>query len=211
MTHVHRPFRVIIPALLLSLAVSCGPREVSHGDFVTVAQKDGPVLGYSPASGVTTIQADGKVFKDMNRNGALDPYEDWRLTPAERSEDLAGRLSVHEIAGLLLVSNHQAVPSEGRGTVKPEVELTDAQKELMRKPTFVRALRNFFQAAWNGEPYPATIDMSELTPEEKQYLSDEKTITAFVAYMMERTGSVQSYNGTSFKASGAHAWDMTDQ
>ena len=101
----------------------------------------------------------------MNRNGVLDPYEDWRLTP--------------------------------------ETELTDSQKELMRKPSFVRALRNFFQAAWNGEPYPVSIDMSELTPDEKRYLSDEKTITAFVAYMMERTGSVQSYNGTSFKASGA--------
>ena len=205
------PFRTVAAALLLLTVFSCGPREASHGDFITVMQKDGPVLSYSPASGVTILKADGKAFKDLNRNGMLDPYEDWRLSPAERAEDLAGRLSVNEIAGLLLVSNHQAVPSEGRGTVKPEVELTDAQKELMRKPTFVRALRNFFQAAWNGEPYPTTIDMSELTPEEKQYLSDEKTITAFVAYMMERTGSVQSYNGTSFKASGAHPWDMTDQ
>lgn len=205
------PFRTAAAALLLLSAIACGPRETSHGDFITVTQKDGPVLSYSPASGVTLLKVDGKAFKDLNRNGMLDPYEDWRLTPAERAEDLAGRLSVNEIAGLLLVSNHQAVPSEGRGTVKPEVELTDAQKELMRKPTFVRALRNFFQAAWNGEPYPTTIDMSELTPEEKQYLSDEKTITAFVAYMMERTGSVQSYNGTSFKASGAHPWDMTDQ
>ena len=101
---------------------------------------------------MTVLDVKGKAFKDLNRNGVLDPYEDWRLTPEMRAEDLAGRLGVEEIAGLLLVSNHQAVPSEGRGVMKPETELTDSQKELMRKPSFVRALRNFFQAAWNGEP-----------------------------------------------------------
>ena len=213
--HKHHPLKLqaVVTAFLVSLVLSCsgGWTEKSHGDFVTVSQKGGPVLGYSPSSGVTLLEVKGKAFKDLNHNGLLDPYEDWRLTPAERAEDLAGRLSVEEMAGLCLVSNHQAVPSEGRGVMAPEVELTDSQKELMRKPSFVRALRNFFQAAWNGEPYPASIDMSELTPEEKQYLSDEKTITAFVAYMMERTGSVQSYNGTTFKASGALPSDMTDQ
>ncbi len=194
---------LIVPGSLLLLS-ACG-----HPRILT--QQDGPTLGYSPASGVTLLKEQGKTFKDLNRNGVLDPYEDWRLSPQERARDLAGQLSIQEISGLLIVSNHQAIPSEGRGVMTPEVTLTPEQKELMHKPSFVRALRNFFQAAWNGEPYPQTIDMSELTPLEKQYLSDEQTITAFVAYMMERTGSVQSYNGTTFKESGARPWDMTDQ
>ncbi len=205
----------ILPVLLSLSALfvtNCsGWTEQDHGQYRLVIQKNGPALGYSPASGVRVLTVKGKAFKDLNRNGTLDPYEDWRLSPEDRAADLTGRLSREELAGLMLVSNHQAIPSEGRGIMTPELELTDAQKELMRKPSFVRALRNFFQAAWNGEPYPAKIDMSELTPEEKRYLSDEKTITAFVAYMMERTGSVQSYNGTTFKDSGCQSWDLTDQ
>ena len=186
-------------------------REESHDSYNIVIQKNGPVLGYSPESGVGILTVDGRAFKDLNRNGVLDPYEDWRLSPSERADDLAGRLELQDLCGLALVSNHQSIPSEGRGVTVPEVELTDAQKDLMRKPSFVRALRNFFQAAWNGEPYPETIDMSELTPEEKRYLSDEKTITAFVAYMMERTNSVQSYNGTTLALSGVPHYEMTDQ
>jgi len=206
------PFLSCLGAAMLSWACSSGSwTEQAIEQHVTVTQKHGPVLGYSPSSGVTILQAGGKAFKDLNRNGVLDPYEDWRLSPERRAEDLAGQLSIEEIAGLLICSNHQAIPSEGRGVMSPEVELTDAQKDLMRKPSFVRALRNFFQAAWNGEPYPETIDMSELTPEEKKYLSDPRTITAFVAYMMERTGSVQSYDGTTFRESGAEPWDLTDQ
>ena len=173
--HCHPfPLQAIIAAALVLLTFSCSGEwdEKSFGDHITVSQKGGPVLGYSPSSGVTILNVKGKAFKDMNRNGILDPYEDWRLTPEMRAEDLAARLSPEETAGLLLVSNHQAVPPEGRGVMKPEVELTDSQKALMRKPSFVRALRNFFQAAWNGEPYPVSIDMSELTPEEKRYLSD---------------------------------------
>ena len=162
---------------------------------------------------ISGIARRGKAFKDLDRDGTLSPYEDWRIFPEERARDLADRLSLEELAGLLLVSNHQSIPSQGRGVMAPEIELTDAQKDLMRKPSFVRALRNYFQAAWDDVPYPdpKSIDMSELTPEEKVYLSDYKTIVAFVAYMMERTNSVQSYNGTTFAESGARSWDLTDQ
>lgn len=200
-----------IAAVLAVAACSNETRQETHENFNLVYQSRGPVLGYNPQSGVSVLTVDGKAFKDMDRNGELDPYEDWRLPAEERAKDLASRLSKDELCGLTLVSNHQSIPSEGRGVTVPEVELTDAQKVLMRKPSFVRALRNFFQAAWNGEPYPEKIDMSELTKEEKFYLSDPKYITAFVAHMMERTNSVQSYNGTTFALSGAKPWDMTDQ
>ncbi len=205
-------------AAVISLCLSGGCSsegidELSFEQFNLVRQKNGPDLGYSPESGVTILKIRGKAFKDLDRDGALSPYEDWRIFPEERARDLADRLSLEELAGLLLVSNHQSIPSQGRGVMAPEIELTDAQKDLMRKPSFVRALRNYFQAAWDDVPYPdpKSIDMSELTPEEKVYLSDYKTIVAFVAYMMERTNSVQSYNGTTFAESGARSWDLTDQ
>ena len=67
----------------------------------------GPVLGYTE---VPILEKDGLYFKDLERTGRLLPYEDWRLTPQERAQDLAGRLTVEEIAGLMMYSSHQMVP-----------------------------------------------------------------------------------------------------
>ncbi len=75
----------------------------------------GETLSWSEASGLTLIEQDGLYFKDLERTGKLLPYEDWRLTPWERAKDLAGRLSIEEIAGLMLYSPHQAVPPVAGG------------------------------------------------------------------------------------------------
>ena len=42
------------------------------------------------------IEADGYQFIDLNGNGALDPYEDWRLDADTRTEDLVGQMTVRE-------------------------------------------------------------------------------------------------------------------
>ena len=70
----------------------------------------GKALAWSESSGVSLIEQDGLFFKDLERCGRLLPYEDWRLSAQERAEDLAERLTVEEIAGLMLYSPHQAVP-----------------------------------------------------------------------------------------------------
>ncbi|HHV20607.1 MAG TPA: glycoside hydrolase family 3 protein [Propionibacterium sp.] len=51
------------------------------------------------------IEIDGYRFKDLNGNGELDPYEDWRLSPAERAADLVSRMSVDEKVGLMLINS----------------------------------------------------------------------------------------------------------
>lgn len=51
------------------------------------------------------IEHDGKQFKDLNGNGELDPYEDWRLSPEERSQDLLGRMSLEEKVGMMLIAD----------------------------------------------------------------------------------------------------------
>lgn len=92
-------------------------------DFTTVQNTNGPTLGYSPDSGVKILTVKNLKFKDLNRNGKLDKYEDWRLSPQKRAEDLAKRLSIEEIAGLMLYSFHQRQMS---------VELTDEQRKMLR-------------------------------------------------------------------------------
>ena len=38
-------------------------------------------------------------FKDHNKNGVLDPYEDWRLPVDKRVADLLPRMTLEEKAG----------------------------------------------------------------------------------------------------------------
>jgi beta-glucosidase len=98
----------------LLLLAACGPKwqETEADGYKLVTQKGGATLGYTSASLLT---ADGFAFKDLNRNGTLDPYEDWRLPAEERAKDLAAQLSIEEIAGLMLYSGHQAVPGSAYG------------------------------------------------------------------------------------------------
>lgn len=49
------------------------------------------------------IEVDGLKFKDLYGDGELKPYEDWRLSPEERAEDLISRMNDQEKAGMLLV------------------------------------------------------------------------------------------------------------
>jgi beta-glucosidase len=58
-----------------------------------------PVFG---TTSYTLLEKDGLKFKDMNRNGTLDPYEDWRLTAEQRADDLVARMTLAEKAGLMM-------------------------------------------------------------------------------------------------------------
>jgi len=60
-----------------------------------------PVLGTRSAK---LIEQNGLKFKDLNRNGRVDPYEDWRLSAEERSNDLLNRMSLEQKVGFMLIS-----------------------------------------------------------------------------------------------------------
>ncbi|GAB3820883.1 hypothetical protein GCM10028820_27890 [Tessaracoccus terricola] len=55
-----------------------------------------------------TIEADGLRFKDLDGDGELSPYEDWRLPAAERAADLVQRMTLEEKAGLMLIDTVNA-------------------------------------------------------------------------------------------------------
>ena len=46
------------------------------------------------------LEKDGLKFKDMNKNGQLDVYEDWRADIEDRVNDLLAQLTPEEEAGL---------------------------------------------------------------------------------------------------------------
>src|SRR5690348_13517480 len=57
---------------------------------------------------------DGYEYRDLNKNGRLDPYEDPRRPIEERVEDLLGQLTLEEKAGLLF---HTIIGMNADGTL----------------------------------------------------------------------------------------------
>lgn len=144
-------------------------KKSRDGRFLTVENKNGPVLGFCPESGVEILEQDGCYFKDLAKTGELLPYEDWRLSADQRAKDLASRMTVEQIAGLMLYSPHQMVPAMPGGPFpgtyhgKPFPEsgekpwaLSDQQKDLLGKDhirhILAMKLENADTAArWNNE------------------------------------------------------------
>ncbi len=112
-----KKLHLILAGAMSLMVVGCGPKftEEAQEDHTLVYNEDGATLGYSPGSGLNILTVDGNAFKDLNRNGELDVYEDWRLSAEERAVDLANKMSVEQIAGLMLYSAHQAIPAVSRG------------------------------------------------------------------------------------------------
>ena len=144
-------------------------KQVDKGDFIEITQQGGRTLGYSQNSGIKILEVDGYAFKDLNRNGKLDKYEDWRLPSEERAKDLAAQLSIDEIAGLMLYSSHQELPAPETGKrastynglpfskayASPE-DITDQQKKFIIKDRVRHILLTKIQspyvaAEWNNK------------------------------------------------------------
>lgn len=108
---------MVLSAVTLSvLLTNCGERFTTEtkDNFIRVINENGSTLGYSTNSGVNLLTVDRYAFKDLNKNGELDVYEDWRLPVEQRAQDLASKMSIEQMAGLMLYSGHQAVPATGR-------------------------------------------------------------------------------------------------
>lgn len=53
------------------------------------------------------LEINGLKFKDLNGNGRLDPYEDWRLTSRERAENLVSLMNIDEKVGMMLINSRR--------------------------------------------------------------------------------------------------------
>lgn len=129
-------------------------KEVTDGKttyMLVTNPNNGKTLGFAKNSGVKLIEeVDGQytyAFKDMNKNGKLDEWEDWRVDTDTRAKDLAKDLSINEIAGLMLFSSHERDIEAG---------LTEAQKKYLSESNLRAVLNagsNNTEAAvkWNNE------------------------------------------------------------
>ena len=154
---------LLIGAILITLY------SQSQEKFVIVENDNGATLAYSPNSGVKIITVNGLKFKDLNKNGKLDKYEDWRLPVDQRAGDLARKMTIEQIAGLMLYSIHQVIPAQDSGfgastyNGKPFTQsnanpwdLTDDQKQFLKEDNLRHVLVMTIQspeiaAKWNNE------------------------------------------------------------
>lgn len=130
--------------------IGCGPQwtETEKEGYRLISNPDGATLGYTPQSAITLLTVDRLAFKDHNRNGILDPYEDWRLPVDERAKDLASKMSIEQIAGLMLYSAHQSIPGGGN--------------------------RFFGPVTYNGKPFEESgAKASDLSDAQKIFLKDD--------------------------------------
>ena len=60
-------------------------------------------------------------MRDLNKNGVIDPYEDWHNSPVTRTNDLIGRMSLHQKA-LQMFFDAKMTPEAGftMGPLSPE-------------------------------------------------------------------------------------------
>ena len=75
-----------------------------------VAKTQPPIVSRS----APVLEQSGLRFRDLNRNGQLDPYEDWRLTPDARARDLVSRMTLEEKAGAMMHGTARSGRTDGR-------------------------------------------------------------------------------------------------
>jgi len=148
--NMKKNFTILGFTLTMGLLLISGCRkwsETSSGSLVYITNKNGMTIVYDTTSGVNIVTANGYAFKDLNRNGDLDRYEDWRLPVEQRAEDLASLMSVEQIAGLMLYSAHQAIPAGGT---------------------------RFGASTYNGKPYGESgARPSDLSDQQKKFLIED--------------------------------------
>lgn len=147
----------IVCLFLLAVILAGCKNEISYetrDGYTLVHQSRGATLGYSTSP---ILMVDGFAFKDLNRNGSLDVYEDWRLPAVKRARDLAEQLPIDRLCGLMLYS---------KATDADSANLTQQQTDYLTKDyirhMLVRAVKdpktaaqwsNNIQILCESEPY----------------------------------------------------------
>lgn len=98
---------------------------------------------------IPVLEIDGLRFRDLDRDGALTPYEDWRLDAASRARDLVARMTLEEKAGAMLhgslAGTERYDPAQVRASVL-ERKITHLITRLGGAPVQMAQQNNAIQA-----------------------------------------------------------------
>ncbi len=93
--------------------------------------KTQPSLGYRSAKLLTV---NGLQFKDLNKNGKLDKYEDWRLSNEVRINDLISQMTIEEKIGFMIISTTRLAGDYAFQQNAPKAEISSGfnEEDLMQ-------------------------------------------------------------------------------
>lgn len=119
----------------------------TYNDHIIYRNNNGATIAIARDSEVDILEVDGYAFKDLDGNGILDPYEDWRLDYETRIDNLIEKMKIKDIAGLMLYSSHMSVTVENTG------------------------MGAFFAGTYGGKCYDdSDVDIWELTDQQKEFI-----------------------------------------
>jgi len=142
---------------------------------------------------LSLLNQDGLQFKDMNKNGQLEPYEDWRLSAQERAKDLQARLTLAEKAGLMM-----------HGTA-PQAAGSSTSYDLAALSTFIqtRSINTFITRA-SGD-----ADLMAQAYNQIQALAEKSRLGIPVSISSDPRNSFQYVQGASVASGGFSKWPET--
>lgn len=117
-------------AVCVALLFACAAARCNTATNTGAVQ---PRLG---ARTIPIIRSNGAQFRDLNRDGMLEPYEDWRLPSGARAADLLSRMTVQEKAGAMM---HGTAPTSGVRLRPPNEQYDLAQARALILETGITA------------------------------------------------------------------------
>jgi beta-glucosidase len=113
---------------------------------------------------VEIITHGGYRFRDLDRDGRLTPYEDWRLSPERRAADLVSRLSLEQKAGLLvhgtLATTGTAYNAATNTGFIADRHITTFITRLATEPSALAAQNNSVQEIAEAQPFGVPVVIS---------------------------------------------------
>jgi beta-glucosidase len=85
-----------------------------------------PVIGHRT---VEILKVGNLEFKDLNKNGELDKYEDWRLPVNKRIKDLISKMTLEEKIGFMIMSTTRMAGDFSFQQNAPKAEITSGFNE----------------------------------------------------------------------------------
>ncbi|WP_198295451.1 MULTISPECIES: glycoside hydrolase family 3 N-terminal domain-containing protein [unclassified Diaminobutyricimonas] len=137
-------------------AVAAAPPTTNEGNHGK------PAVLETRAKQIITVK--GRQFKDLNANGKLDVYEDWRKPVETRVADLVGQMTLEEKAGLMLIDTVNAAcsPSGVRGTV-PALAHDYIANQQMHRFIFRNVVTSADKASCSGTPSITPAEAANFT------------------------------------------------
>lgn len=175
---------LIFSGLLISGLTGCDSSEFTPDKTAQQADLE--------TRNIPLLTVDGLKFKDMNKNGQLDPYEDWRLDSEARARDLTTRMTAEEKAGAMM---HGTIVLDDAG----RVDFTATEEDINQR------LANTFITRMAGNPQYISSDNNKL-----QEMAENTRLGIPITISTDpRNHFVNDPNATSVAAGSFSQWPET--